>query len=83
MKISEIVIGKRYRLIYGNGQIYLGIGMRKLHTSDGYTEKHLVIIESNDKEMIGRMVQEGDNASDGFWDNIIEEDSGLYIMGTT
>ena len=81
MNISEIVVGKRYRLIYSNEQIFLGIGMRKLNTSDEYTEKHLVVIESNDKDFIGKMVQEGVNASNNFWDSIVEEDCGLFVMG--
>ena len=83
MNISEIVVGKRYRLIYGNEQIFLGIGMRKLNTSNEYTEKHLVIIESNDKDSIGKMVQEGVNASDNFWDSIVEEDCGLFVWYCT
>jgi hypothetical protein len=27
------------------------------------------------------MVQEGVNASDDFWDSIVEEDCGLFVMG--
>jgi hypothetical protein len=82
MEVSEIVVGKRYRYIYDmdHKRIMLGIGMRKLKTENEFIEKHLVLIESPDKEFIGRMIQEGDNATPGYWDTIVEEDCGLYIV---
>ena len=82
MKISDIIVGKKYRYVYDSNKTYvmLGIGMRKIGTDNEYTEKHLVIVDSIDKEAIGKMIQEGENASDSLWDTIVEEDCGLFVL---
>jgi hypothetical protein len=82
MDISEIEVGKRYRFIgdIDSKNILLGIGMRKLYTTDEYVSKHLVFIENSNPDMIGKMFQEGDNADDGIWDRIVAEDSNIYIL---
>ena len=82
MKVEDIEVGKTYRFIgdLNHDNIMLGIGMRKLWTTNEFTEKHLVFIKSDDPTMIGRMVQEGENANEGLWDNIVELDSGLYML---
>lgn len=82
METNEIKVGTRYRFIEDieHANIMLGIGMRKLFTDDEYVSKHLVFIKNRDSGMVGRMIQEGDNVHDGFWDGIVEEDSGLYLM---
>lgn len=82
MNINEIEVGKRYRFIgdLDHKNILLGIGMRKLFTTDDYVQKHLVYIENNNPYMIGKIIQEGDNAAEGVWDSIVAEDSGLYLM---
>jgi hypothetical protein len=81
MKVEEIEVGKKYRFIddLNHDNIMLGIGMRKLYTNNEFTEKHLVYIKNNDPTLIGRMIQEGDNAGENVWDRIVEEDSGTYI----
>jgi len=63
MQVSDIVVGKKYRDIrdINKGQIFLGVGMRKLNTKNEFTEKHLVIIKSEKDLYNGMMVQEGEN----------------------
>lgn len=82
MQVSDIVVGKKYRDIrdINKEQIFLGIGMRKLYTENEFTEKHLVIIKSENDMHNGRMVQEGENVVEGYWDYIVEADSGLFMM---
>lgn len=73
MKIEDIIVGKKYHDSL-TGNILLGIGMRKLFTSDEYVSKHLVIIESDDSMAVGKMIQEGENAADGYWNHVEEYD---------
>ena len=82
MKVEDIEVGKTYRFIgdLNHDNIMLGIGMRKLYTTNEFTEKHLVYIKNDDLTLIGRMIQEGDNAGENVWDRIVEEDSGTYMM---
>lgn len=72
MRKKDIIVGKRYTNDATPSSIYLGVGMRKLWTSRTFTKKHLVIIESDWKQDIGLLAQEGDNAVDGFWDKFRE-----------
>lgn len=82
MNINEIEVGKRYRFIgdLDHKNILLGIGMRKLFTTDDYVQKHLVYIENDNPYMIGKMIQEGENAAEGVWNSIVAEDSDIYLM---
>lgn len=86
MTTSDIIVGKEYRFIedFNHNTIMLGIGMRKLYTGINneieFTEKHLVIIKDSDPFMVGRMIQEGENVYEGFWDRIVEKDCGTYLM---
>jgi hypothetical protein len=69
MKIEDIKVGKKYYYCKGNKKtILLGVGMRTLFTNDEFTQKHLVIIETQNSDSIGQMIQEGDNCENGFWD---------------
>jgi hypothetical protein len=73
MKIEDIKVGKKYHDAL-TGNTLLGIGMRKLFTEDEYREKHLVVIDSDDPDCIGKMIQEGEDAAEGYWDYIDEYD---------
>lgn len=83
MKVEDIIVGQRYYNSYCPGDIWLGIGMRKLFTENEFVEKHLVLIESiSGPQYIGRMMQEGENAREGTWDMFAPADSEdrFYIV---
>ncbi len=77
MNINDIQVGKKYITKYLRNSVLLGIGMRELYTGEGFgtdeifKEKHLVVIESFDKNDIGFMLQEGEDARDGLWESLI------------
>ncbi len=82
MNTNDIIVGKVYRNLYldQNSPRYLGCGMRKLYTGsqfgneEEFLEKHLVCIESGNPSHIGYLLQEGENAAEGLWDNIVAVD---------
>jgi len=82
MKVSEIVVGERYRHIsdFDGNTIFIGIGMRKLFTTNEYSEKHLVIIKDDNSDNLYKMVQEGENSTEDFWNGIVKEDSRSFIL---
>lgn len=69
MKPEDIIVGEKYLF---EDQICLGVGMRRIFSCPReFESKHLVIIESENPESVGLMIQEGENADEGTWENII------------
>lgn len=73
MEPKDIIVGRKYK--HGNNKrdIYLGIGKRTMWTESmdntgQMDEKHLIIIDSADKNQIGLIVKEGDDCIEGYWD---------------
>jgi len=58
---NEIEVGQKYTWGDEAGYVYLGVGKRKLFTSNEYHYKHLVCVES------GLIMQEGDDAREDVW----------------
>lgn len=74
MKIQDIEVGKRYRHLHQDGDVFLGVGRRKLFTDDEFVEKHLVLIEAKDNMGIGLIAQEGKDARPNYWDFFVKSE---------
>lgn len=83
MKPEDIIVGKRYVHAETIGDVWLGVGRRKLFTDNEIIPetKTLVLIESNDPQYIGRMAQQGEDVREGWWEMIQEEsENNFFIM---
>lgn len=74
MTNEEIEVGTLYKhnSRANRNVTFLGIGVRKLWTTNEYISKHLVIIKTPDYKHIGLIVQEGENALEDYWDGFSE-----------
>lgn len=69
MKEEDIVVGKRYKHpSLGKFTTCLGIGVRRLYTINEFVTKDLVIIDSDDFNDVGLVIQKGEDSIPGFWD---------------
>jgi hypothetical protein len=77
---KDIKVGEIYNHPLMMGERFLGVGMRKLYTSDGFENKHLIIFSGDD---IGRMIQEGENCDPEIWEmgfRTEDDEDSFYIM---
>lgn len=81
---DSIKVGQIYTHPEMMGHRFLGVGMRKLFTSDEFVKKHLIILESPDGKGKGMIMQEGENAQESVWGMGFAEEgsdeSGFYII---